>query len=54
MPWPIELSGRGSALAAEAPFLLVVAGPNGSGKTTLTNQLRADGVDFGRYINPMR
>jgi predicted ABC-type ATPase len=39
-------------LALEVPFLLVVAGPNGSGKTTLTNQLRADGVEFGRYINP--
>jgi predicted ABC-type ATPase len=37
---------------AEPPFLLVVAGPNGSGKTTLTDQLRADGVNFGRYINP--
>ncbi len=37
---------------AEPPFLLVVAGPNGSGKTTLTTQLRTDGVDFGRYINP--
>lgn len=30
----------------------MIAGPNGSGKTTLTNQLRADGVDLGRYINP--
>jgi predicted ABC-type ATPase len=39
-------------LATEQPFLLVVGGPNGSGKTTLTSQLRADGVDFGRYINP--
>jgi hypothetical protein len=28
-----------------------VARPKGSGKTTLTHQLRADGVDFGRYIN---
>lgn len=30
----------------------MIAGPNGSGKTTLTDQLRADGVDLGRYINP--
>jgi len=30
----------------------MIAGPNGSGKTTLTDQLRANGVDFGRYINP--
>lgn len=30
----------------------MIAGPNGSGKTTLTDQLRRDGVDFGRYINP--
>lgn len=35
-----------------SPVLLIVAGPNGSGKTTLTRQLRADGVDFGVYINP--
>ena len=39
-------------MPADPPFVLVVAGPNGSGKTTLTNQLRADGVDLGRYINP--
>lgn len=31
------------------PFL---SGPNGSGKTPLTRQLRADGVDLGRYMNP--
>jgi predicted ABC-type ATPase len=30
----------------------MIAGPNGSGKTTLTNQLRADGVDLGHYVNP--
>lgn len=39
-------------MAADPPFLLIIAGPNGSGKTTLTNQLRADGVDLGKYINP--
>ena len=39
-------------MGGEPPFVLVVAGPNGSGKTTLTEQLRADGVDLGRYINP--
>ena len=36
---------------SEPPFVLMIAGPNGSGKTTLSNQLRNDGVDFGRYIN---
>jgi predicted ABC-type ATPase len=35
-----------------APRLVIIAGPNGSGKTTLTRKLLADGVDFGRYINP--
>ena len=39
-------------METDGPFLLVVAGPNGSGKTTLTNQLRAEGIAFGRYINP--
>jgi predicted ABC-type ATPase len=36
----------------DAKRLLVIAGPNGSGKSTLTNQLLADGVDLGHYINP--
>jgi predicted ABC-type ATPase len=29
----------------------VIAGPNGSGKSTLTEHLRAQGIDFGQYIN---
>jgi predicted ABC-type ATPase len=37
---------------ADQPFVLMIAGPNGSGKTTLTEQLRRDGSDLGRYINP--
>lgn len=41
-----------AGLASEPPFVLMIAGPNGSGKTTLTNQLRADGVDLGHYVNP--
>lgn len=30
----------------------MIAGPNGSGKSTLTDQMKAAGYDFGRYVNP--
>lgn len=33
------------------PVLTVIAGPNGSGKSTLTEKLRAQGIEFGNYLN---
>lgn len=29
----------------------MIAGPNGSGKSTLIAQLKADGINFGEYLN---
>ena len=34
------------------PRMILIAGPNGSGKSTLTKMLKANGMDFGEYINP--
>lgn len=33
------------------PCVTMIAGPNGSGKSTLIAQLKADGINFGEYLN---